>query len=99
MEDHVIPTPHPLEVGVCPGDDVQFSYVKHNFTTLFQFLTLRFPILKVSNFTALSPTEAISLVWKDLNSFEKYTTISTALWGKMPDLQKQKIENLSIFLA
>ena len=25
--------------------------------------------------------------------------ISISLWGKMPNLQKQKIENMSIFLA
>ena len=27
------------------------------------------------------------------------TGVPIALWGKMPDLQKQEIENMSIFLA
>ena len=27
------------------------------------------------------------------------TSTDYTLWGKMPDLQKQKIENMSIFLA
>ena len=27
------------------------------------------------------------------------SNLNISLWGKMPDLQKQKIENMSIFLA
>ena len=37
--------------------------------------------------------------WVGSKSNVSVRCIDIALWGKMPDLQKQKIENMSIFLA